>query len=229
MSTSAPASCRPGIGDALGQPIIIENRPGAGGTIAGDYVARSAPDGHTLFVGSNAPDPARPDDHAEAALPVGQGVRAGQLARGRHQHAAGDAEAAGEDRGRAGRLRQEESRQAHASRRPAAPASIISWASCSSSRPASTWTEVHYRGNAPAINDLIAGHVDIGLHAAHRFAPASSKAGKLRALAVLGPNARARGARRADHRRGRLCRTCRASPSTACSRRRARRPRWSTS
>src|SRR4051812_22690627 len=43
-----------GIGDSLGQPIIIENRPGAGGLIAGDYVARSAPDGHTLFVGSNA-------------------------------------------------------------------------------------------------------------------------------------------------------------------------------
>src|SRR5437667_10792648 len=43
-----------GIGDALGQPIIIENRPGAGRLIAGDYVARSAPDGHTLFVGSNA-------------------------------------------------------------------------------------------------------------------------------------------------------------------------------
>ena len=44
-----------GIGDALGQPIVIENRPGAGGTIAGDYVTRSAPDGHTLFVGSNGP------------------------------------------------------------------------------------------------------------------------------------------------------------------------------
>src|SRR5512134_121444 len=44
-----------GIGDALGQPIVIENRAGAGGTIAGAYVARSAPDGHTLFVGSNGP------------------------------------------------------------------------------------------------------------------------------------------------------------------------------
>ena len=31
------------LGDSLGQPVIIENRPGGGGTIAGDYVARSAP------------------------------------------------------------------------------------------------------------------------------------------------------------------------------------------
>lgn len=44
-----------GLGDSLDQPVIVENRPGAGGTIAGDYVARSTPDGHTLFVGSNGP------------------------------------------------------------------------------------------------------------------------------------------------------------------------------
>src|SRR4051794_15858145 len=42
------------IGNSLGQPIIAENRPGAGGLIAGEYVARSAPDGHRIFVGSNA-------------------------------------------------------------------------------------------------------------------------------------------------------------------------------
>lgn len=34
----------------LGQPIIIENKPGAGGNIAVDYVAKSAPDGYTLVI-----------------------------------------------------------------------------------------------------------------------------------------------------------------------------------
>jgi len=173
------------IGDALGQPIIVENRPGAGGTIAGDYVARSAPDGHTLFIGSNGPImlgpmtmPKPPYQWQAAFAPVSSlAVATNMLLVRPNLPVKTVAELVDYARQNPGKLTLATSSGASINHFMAELLKLKSGI---------TWVEVHYRGNAPAINDLVAGHVDIGFQQLVDSAQHLA-AGRLRALAVLGP------------------------------------------
>ena len=98
---------------ALGQQLVVENLPGASGIIAHQTAARATPDGYTfLFTNTSGPRH-QSGDVQDAALRSGQGLHAGRDGGGlRPADAVGQRRRAGENRRRADRIRQGQSRQA---------------------------------------------------------------------------------------------------------------------
>src|SRR6202044_717734 len=67
------------LSEDLGQPVIIENRPGGGAIVATEHVAKSAPDGYTLLVGASGMA-INPSLYAKLPYEVGDFVAVPELA-----------------------------------------------------------------------------------------------------------------------------------------------------
>jgi tripartite-type tricarboxylate transporter receptor subunit TctC len=166
---------------ALKQPVIIDNRPGASGTIGSEYVARAAPDGYTLMLNAtthaivNALNEKLPFDADSDFTPISM-VGRGSLVLVVHPdvpvHSVKDLVALAK----------------------ASPGKIAFASTGSGSSPhlagemfmqAADVNLIHvpYKGSAPAISDLVGGQVQVMFEAMPSAAP-HIKSGRLRAIAV---------------------------------------------
>ena len=170
---------------AWGQPVVVDNRPGAGGNVGADFVAKSTPDGHTLLLGSLGPLVVNTDlfermpfDPRIAFVPVSQIAALPMLVcvnAGRPWRTLAEFIAAA--RAEPGRL----------TAGSAGSGSALHIALELFNRAAEMRvTHVPYRGAAPAVTDLVAGQIDAIIDTLGSIG-LQLRAGTVRALAVAGP------------------------------------------
>jgi tripartite-type tricarboxylate transporter receptor subunit TctC len=172
------------LGEVLGQSFIIENKAGAGGLIAGEMFAKSAPDGYTLFVGANgpvlfAPEIAKRDAYhwKRDFIPI-TSISMTPLVLEVHPSVAAKSFAEFLDL-----ARREPGKLTMAS--PGAGTTNHLLSELIQSTLGVQWLTVHYRGNAPAANDLIGGQVQFAFDQISVALP-FIKNGMVRPLAVTG-------------------------------------------
>ncbi|QKM64234.1 hypothetical protein DCO17_02700 [Polynucleobacter tropicus] len=173
----------PALQDALGQPIIIESKPGAGGTIGSNFVAKSPPDGYTILMvyDTFAVNPHvyknLPFDSFKDLTPVTELVKIPLLV------VAGNKLPANNLRELAD-LSKTKSGGINYSSGGAGSSGHLA-AELLKSNLGIDMTHVPYKGGGPALTATIAGETDITILGAVITVP-QIKGGNLKALAVLG-------------------------------------------
>ena len=170
---------------ALGQSIIVDNKPGASGNIGNQFVARSKPDGYTLLMAYSGYQVGNPHLFKDAGwepikdfVPVAMVTRAPQVVAIHHALPVNTLqELVAYAKNNPGKLNYASSGNG----------SIQHIAGELFKQLTGTFiTHIPYRGSGPAVQDLLAGTVDL-----HITTPASVvahiKSGRLRALAVTSP------------------------------------------
>jgi len=172
------------LADGLGQPVLVDNRPGAGGVVGAELAAKSAPDGYTLFlggVGSHAINPnlhdKLPYDPIRDFSPVALLAQAPLILVVHPSVPAGNiAEFVAYARARPGRLNFASNGNGSSSQLAAVMFGSMAGADM---------VHVPYKGLAPALSDLLSGQVQLMFSSVVAILP-HIKAGKLRGLAVTG-------------------------------------------
>ncbi len=169
---------------SLGQPVVVENRPGASGNLGADLVAKSAPDGHTLLIAANnilVMNPAlfkrMPFDSIKDFKPISVlgTVPVVLVARpSLNLSSVNDLITAAQKA--PGKLN-------YASSGMGSPQHLS--AELFKSMTRTFIVHIPYKGQALAVNDLLGGQVDLQFGAVNSLLP-HIKAGKLTALAVGG-------------------------------------------
>ena len=171
------------LSESMGQPVVVENRPGNAGLIAAELLAKAPPDGYTLMLGSTGTQTIAPNltakmpyDPLNALAPVSL---VGQAPSALVVHAGVPAQSVQE------LVALAKSRQG----RP------LTYASSGNGTTLHLGGElfrlmagvelvhVPYKGNAPALNDLIGGQIDMIFSALPPLLP-HAKAGKVRILGI---------------------------------------------
>jgi tripartite-type tricarboxylate transporter receptor subunit TctC len=178
------------LSDAWGQPVIIENRGGAGGTIGAAYVAKAAPDGYTLVLMSNsfttnaAIQPNLPFDAVKDFTPITMVARGPMiLAVANKMPVKNIAELIALAKSQPGKLNFGSSGAGSTNQ-----FATELWMAAAGVQ----MTHVPYKGMAGAVTDLVGGHVDV-LFASLPSVYSHTKSGRARALGVtsLTPSAAA--------------------------------------